>query len=156
MEPWGTRSAREGHLEVLGRDACLALLAAVTVGRLAWPAPGGRPEVVPVNFVLDGGDLVFRISRRGGEITAVEHGVPLSFEADDLEPALRVGWSVLVSGRAAVVTGAAEIRRLEELAGAPWVALPEPVFVRLRAEEVTGRRLPLHPGGVTVESPGQG
>ncbi|MCK2219358.1 pyridoxamine 5'-phosphate oxidase family protein [Actinomadura sp. ATCC 31491] len=153
MEPWGTRSAREGHLEPLDRDTCLALLPTAAIGRLSWPAPGGRPEVVPVNFLLDGGDLVFRTSRHGGEVVAVEHGVPLSFEVDDVEPALRVGWSVLVSGRAEIVTDPAEVARLEELAEAPWVALAEPVFVRLRPAEIIGRRLPLHPGGVTVAPP---
>lgn len=52
------------------------------------------------------------------------------------------------------MTGEGELRRLAALPLAPWAG-SEPFFVRLRIEEVTGRRLPLHPGGVTVEHIGE-
>mgnify|MGYP003556552481 CR=1 FL=1 len=49
-----------------------------------------------------------------------------------------------------------ELRRraaegLELLPLAPWDPEPKPFFVRIRADELTGRRLPLRAGGVTVE-----
>ncbi|HEX4814170.1 MAG TPA: pyridoxamine 5'-phosphate oxidase family protein, partial [Nonomuraea sp.] len=138
MEPWGTRSSSLGrHIEVLDRDTCLALLAATVVGRVAWSVPGGRLEVLPVNYVLDGDDLVFRTSRDDRVTT----GAPMSFEVDEVEPALHAGWSVLVQGHAEIVEEPGEIRRLEELAGAPWVAFLEPVFIRLRSDDIVGRRL---------------
>ncbi|MEU7864716.1 pyridoxamine 5'-phosphate oxidase family protein [Nonomuraea sp. NPDC049141] len=141
---------QEGRIEALGRDACLALLSTVVIGRVAWSASGGDLKVVLVNFVLDGDGIVFRTAR-GGMLDAIQHGVPLTFEVDDVEPALRVGWSVVLSGRADVVTDRDQVRRLEQLGGAPWVALTEPVFVRLPLREISGRRLPLHAGGVFVQ-----
>ncbi|WP_460350006.1 pyridoxamine 5'-phosphate oxidase family protein [Actinoallomurus acanthiterrae] len=110
----------------------------------------GRVAVLPVNFVLDGEVVVFRTAE-GGKLSAVWQGRPLSFETDEVEPGLRTGWSVLVRGTAEVVTDAATIDDLERLPLAPWSSTPKPYFVRLRAAEITGRRLPLHPGGVTHE-----
>ena len=152
MEQQDKRSQATGHIQVLDRDACLALLSTVAVGRIAWTAPGTDAlEIVPVNFVLDDDGIAFR-TEKGGKLDAIEHGVPLIFEADDTEPALHVGWSVVLTGRAEVVTDPGQVRRLERIVGAPWVAMAEPVFVRLSLNEISGRRLPLHPGGVIAPS----
>lgn len=126
------------------------LLSTVFIGRVAWSASGDDLKIVLVNFMLDGDSIVFRTSG-GGKLDAIQHGVPLTFEVDDVEPALHVGWSVVLSGRAEVVTDREQVRRLEQLAGAPWVALTEPVFVRLPLYKISGRRLPLHAGGVFVQ-----
>ncbi|MFI7057579.1 pyridoxamine 5'-phosphate oxidase family protein [Streptosporangium canum] len=141
-----------GQTEVLDRDTCMALLRTVKVGRVAWSTPSGEVVVLPVNFVVDHDGVVFT-SSRGGKLDAVHRGGPLSFEADDIEPALRVGWSVLLVGVGEIVTDPDQVRRLEELP-ATWIAAAEPVFVRLTARQVTGRRLPLQPGGVAVERVG--
>jgi nitroimidazol reductase NimA-like FMN-containing flavoprotein (pyridoxamine 5'-phosphate oxidase superfamily) len=135
-------------LEVLGRDECLALLQTADIGRVAWSAPSGHPVVLPVNFVVDGEQVVFK-SSPGGKLDAVRAGQALSFEADDVEPAFRSGWSVLITGAAQVVTDPDEVRRLETLPLAPWAPRPGAVFVRLVAREVSGRRIPEHAGGVT-------
>ena len=150
MEQQESRSGPAGHIEALERDACLALLSTVVIGRVAWSASGGDLKVVPVNFVLDGDSIVFRTAR-GGKLDAIHHGVPLIFEVDDVEPALHVGWSVVLSGRAEVVIDPGQVRRLEQLVGAPWATMTEPVFVRLPLHEISGRRLPLHAGGVFVQ-----
>lgn len=67
-----------------------------------------------------------------------------------MELALRTGWSVLAIGSAEVITSPAQMHRIEQLRLAPWVASPDRVFVRIPAAEITGRRLPLHPGKITV------
>jgi hypothetical protein len=74
----------------------------------------------------------------------------LAFEADDIERALQVGWSILITGVAEEVTAAEELRRLAGLSLDPWDPTPKPVFIRLSTQEMTGRRLPLHPGRITV------
>ncbi|MGI5270401.1 pyridoxamine 5'-phosphate oxidase family protein [Nonomuraea sp. CA-218870] len=140
-----------GRVQTLDRDTCLALLATVVIGRVAWMTADDDLRIVPVNFVLDGDGLAFRTDR-GGKLAAIEHGAPLTFEADDVEPALRVGWSVVVSGRAQVVADPEEVRRLERFIGAPWAAMSEPVFVRLPLREISGRRIPLRAGGVVARS----
>lgn len=143
----------DSTIQSLDRDACLALLNTVVIGRVAWAGDDRRVVVVPVNFILDDGTVVFRTAL-GGKLSAVREGRLLSFEADDVEPGLRTGWSVLVSGTAEVVTDTAAIDHLERLPLAPWPSTATPYFVRLHADEITGRRLPLHPGGVTHEHHG--
>jgi len=138
-----------GQIQALDRETCFDLLQTVGIGRVAWATESGRVLVLPVNFVVDEDAVVFKTAE-GSKLEAVRGGRPLSFEADDVEPALHVGWSVLITGEAEVVTAADQLRRLAELPVAPWDATPKPFLVRLPAHEVTGRRLPLHPGGVTV------
>ncbi|WP_162795876.1 pyridoxamine 5'-phosphate oxidase family protein [Nonomuraea lactucae] len=150
MEQQERGSGPAGRIETLDRDACLALLSTVVVGRIAWSASTNDLKIVPVNFVLDGDSIVFKTAR-GGKLDAVRHGVPLTFEADDVEPALHVGWSVVLNGRAEVVTERGQVRRLERFVGAAWAPMAEPVFVRLSPHEISGRRIPLHAGGVTTQ-----
>jgi uncharacterized protein len=137
-------------LEVLDRSTCLGLLQTVVIGRVAWVTDSGDAAVVPVNFVMVDDGIVFRTAE-GHKLDAVQEGRRLCFEADDVEPALHVGWSVMITGTAEVVTDADEIRRLELSPLAPWDPAPKPFFVRIRASEMTGRRIPLRSGGVTVE-----
>src|ERR1044072_4869702 len=110
MEQQEGRSAPADHIETLERDACLALLSTVVIGRVIWSASGGDLKVVPVNFVLDGDNIVFRTAR-GGTLGAIQHGVPRTFEVDDVEPALHAGWSVVLSGRGGGVTDPGRGRR---------------------------------------------
>ncbi|MEU8325924.1 pyridoxamine 5'-phosphate oxidase family protein [Nonomuraea sp. NPDC048881] len=139
-----------GAIRTMSREECLTLLSTVPVGRVAWARPGGTIIVLPVNFTLDADTVVFRIPP-GRILEAIEHRVPMAFEVDDMEPAMRTGWSVLVTGVAEVVRDREEAGRLERLTGAPWPELADPVLVRLPLHRVSGRRLPLHPGGVVVE-----
>jgi len=138
-------------LERLDRAACLELLRTVPIGRVAWADDYGWVTVLPVNFVLDGDTIIFRTSA-GAKLAAVEEQRPLTFQADDVEPALQIGWSVVASGPAMVVTDAGELDSLEGLRLAPWVRDAKPAFVRITARRLTGRRIPLHPGGTSVQS----
>ncbi|MBT2212662.1 pyridoxamine 5'-phosphate oxidase family protein [Actinomadura sp. NEAU-AAG7] len=138
------------ELEPLDPGICLALLQDVPVGRIAWAGQDGTVTVLPVNFAMDGDALVF-MTAPGAKLDAVRGGRPLTFEADDLEPALRTAWSVLLTGPAEVVTDPAETERLGALPLAPWARPAGARFVRLTPHKITGRRIPLHPGGVTSE-----
>ena len=134
--------------EVLDRAACLELMRTVGLGRVAWAADDGRVVVEPVNFVLDDEGVLFRTAE-GDKLDAVRRGHAFSFETDEVEPALRVGWSVLVSGRAEVVSDADQ-RSSDPRLPSPWDrSAPKPYLVRIRAEQVSGRRLPLPSGGVS-------
>lgn len=104
--------------------------------------------ILPVNFILDEETIVFSTGE-GDKLDAVRDGRALTFEVDAVELALQAGWSVLIIGTAEVITSPAQIHRIEQLHLAPWVPLPDRVFVGLPAAEITGRRLPLHPGKVT-------
>ncbi len=90
--------AEDDSLEVLGRSECLELLATASVGRVVF-TDGGLPVVLPVTFVLEHDAVVFRTDL-GSRLATKTRGAVVAFEADDLEPALRVGWSVSVHGEA--------------------------------------------------------
>jgi nitroimidazol reductase NimA-like FMN-containing flavoprotein (pyridoxamine 5'-phosphate oxidase superfamily) len=143
---------RERIIESLGRDKCLALLASVSIGRVGWATPEGHAMILPVNFVLDGHSIVFSTGE-GDKLDAVRERRVLTFEVDAVEPALQTGWSVLVIGAAEVITSPAQIQRIEQLHLASWAPLCDRVFVGLPTTEITGRRLPLHPGKVTFVGP---
>lgn len=133
----------------LDRPACLALLSTVAVGRVAWAASSGVVVVLPVNFLLDAETIVFSTGP-GDKLAAVRAGKPLTFEVDDVERATRTGWSVLVTGTADIVEDPDQIRRIEQHLDT-WAPGPCRSFVRLPVQQITGRFLPLRPGGVTVE-----
>jgi uncharacterized protein len=135
-------------VEVLDRAACLRLLGTVDVGRCAWVGENGQVVVIPVNFAIEEGNIIFR-SAEGAKLAAARAGQRFSFEADDVEPALRTGWSVLVTGRASEITEPEEAARLVQLVH-PWARDERSNVVRLQTEQVTGRRLRLHPGGTRV------
>jgi nitroimidazol reductase NimA-like FMN-containing flavoprotein (pyridoxamine 5'-phosphate oxidase superfamily) len=130
------------QLEVLDRQQCLALLQTVRVGRLVF-TEGALPAVQPVNFRMYHDDVVIRVAG-GAKLAAAAHNCIVAFQADELDADLREGWSVTVVGHANLVVDVAE---LVEMAGVwlqPWVQGRREYFVRIRTEQVTGRKL----GGV--------
>lgn len=129
--------ARTG-IEVIGYEECLALLAAENVGRLAVIA-GGAPSITPVNYAMDGEDIVFRTAAG----TKLDHGPrhPAAFEIDSLHREEREGWSVVVTGRLEEVTSYqdATYRRVQDLPVDPWADGAKPHWMRLRPLHITGR-----------------
>jgi hypothetical protein len=139
----------ENELEVLDYEACLGLLSSAEVGRVAWSQVEdgvARVSIRPVNFVLYEGDLLFCTST-GSKLSAVIAGRLISFEVDDIEPAMSVGWSVVATGHAAEVTDPDERRSLKGLVE-PWDRSPKVHLVRLRVASLTGRRIGVHPATV--------
>src|SRR5437762_8246808 len=84
--------------EELDQEECWRLLATQSVGRLAVAEPGHAPEVVPVNYSLLRGSVVFRTGP--GTKLRLLTTEPVSFEVDFVDPFHRAGWSVLVQGLA--------------------------------------------------------
>jgi uncharacterized protein len=128
-------------LEVLPFGSCLALLSAVSVGRVGFVADG-EVLVLPVNFVMDGQAVVFRTAS-GSKLAGAEDRSTVAFEADNYDDISQSGWSVLVRGRAEVVEDDAEIDRLSRLGLYSWAStLDRPFWIRIRPTSVTGRRTP--------------
>jgi uncharacterized protein len=128
-------------LEVLSLEECLRLLAAVPVGRVGLVSDG-EIVVLPVNYVLDGQDPVF-LTARGSKLSAAEQQNVAAFEADHFDEQTRTGWSVLITGHAEVVYDDTEIGRLSRFGLHRWAsATQRPVWVRIRALSVSGRRIP--------------
>ena len=126
-------------LEELSRPECLRLLGTVPIGRISYTRQA-LPAVEPVNFALHDGAIVIR-TNAGGKLAAATRRAVVAFQADDLDPVLRSGWSVTVVGACEEVTDAGDIARLDKLGLEAWAPGPRDHFIRIVPGIVTGRRL---------------
>ncbi len=131
--------AQPDRLEALSVEECLDLLETHHFGRVAIGDAGG-PTVLPVNYVLDQGSVVFRTAE-GTKLDAAVGRERISFEVDHLDESSRSGWSVLVRGKAEEVTDPAELERLRELPLEPFAGGERYRFVRLLSSAISGRRI---------------
>lgn len=139
LPPGLGRAARHRRFTELSAVECRALLGTHGVGRVAVPTASG-PAVVPVNYSVVDGGIVFRTAP--GTTPWQARGNLVAFEVDRIDEALIQGWSVLVRGNARAVTEPAEVRRLEERTySRPWVGGRREVWVRIDPVAVTGRRI---------------
>jgi uncharacterized protein len=132
-------------LEILHLGDCFGLLGSVPVGRIGFMA-GGEVVILPVNFLVDGQDVVFATGA-GSKLSCVEVGHFVGFEADSYDAATRTGWSVVINGFAEICDSDEEAERLAGLGMKPWggAAVHERVWVRIRPTTVSGRRIPAVP-----------
>lgn len=121
---------------VLHEDDCRKLLRAAPVGRLAF-TDQALPTIQPVNFVLDGDDIVIACAP-GSKLAAAARGAVVGFEADDFETNGRLLWSVTVVGRAQAVHEPAERARLSGLPLVTWAPGPREHFIRIRGYHISG------------------
>ena len=128
----------------LARSECFALLASAGLGRIALVDDQGL-AVFPVNFILDNYTVVFRTDE-GSKLDAACRGSRVAFEIDGVDAATRTGWSVLVRGEAIEITSPDEVRRLGDIAPAPWAPGAKAHFVRILPAAVSGRRISSSPG----------
>ena len=124
--------------EALSTEECWSLLGEATVGRLAVDN-GGRPDIFPINYLVDDGSIVFRTGP-GTKLAASVLMNYVAFEIDGYLPADRSAWSVVVKGRAHQIERMQDVYDAQDLPLFPWVASDKPDFVRITADEVTGRR----------------
>ena len=140
-------SGTDDEAQVLDRATCLDLIRLVPIGRLGWLDDPGEFSVHPVTIAVVEDDIIFR-STPHPPVTG-EHARPAMMEIDDFEPATQVGWSVVVRGHAHPISDPAEVQRLDALVR-PWFHAPQAQMIRLHPEQISGRRLRPHPGGVTI------
>jgi nitroimidazol reductase NimA-like FMN-containing flavoprotein (pyridoxamine 5'-phosphate oxidase superfamily) len=129
----------KGTLVPLDRADCLALLATRPFGRLVF-THRALPDVLPVNYQLDGEHLLIRLGSGSAAATATQDAV-VAFEVDDIDVLSRTGWSVTVVGRAQEITDTDELTRARAHGLTTWAGDDRDHFVRVAAEKVTGRRL---------------
>ncbi len=131
---------RRPAFEELDREDCLALLADEPVGRVALTARA-LPVVLPVNFALLDGNIVWR-SAQGTKLNDASVGFVVAFEADHYEPDHMRGWSVMIQGLAHVITDSDELRRARDLPLESWaIEGAADRYVCLVPNIVTGRRV---------------
>ena len=131
-------------LEELGEEECLALIAPGGIGRIAYSSRFG-PAVLPVNYVLHNGAVVFRTAENGPLDVDLRTGIAdadyiVAFEIDSLHLDTKQGWSVLIQGPAHHVATADE-DALRETGVEPWAPGPRELYVRMVPSRITGRRV---------------
>ena len=128
----------------LTEGECWRLLASVTIGRVVF-TQRAMPAIRPVNHVVDGRTIVIR-THLGAAIAArasdggEPRGSVVCYEADDLDPERRTGWSVIVTGMAHLVTDPAAAGRYAA-AVEPWIAGDLNQVVVIEPQFVSGIRL---------------
>lgn len=140
--------ARSG-MELMARAECLRLLGTRRVGRLGFLA-GDQPMVLPVNYAVENGVVVFRTGE-GAKLDGARHG-KVAFEVDDLDADGCGGWSVVIQGVAEDITSTDDwfAERLRAIAGPACVPGVADHYVRVTPSQISGRRVPERPGSKRV------
>ncbi|MFI9101012.1 helix-turn-helix domain-containing protein [Streptomyces fildesensis] len=139
LPPGLGKAARHPELVEMTPEECRARLSTHGVGRIAVTGDEG-PAIVPVNYQMADGSLVFRTSP--GSAPALSIGARVAFEVDHIDEALSQGWSVLVVGSAEHVTDPDTVRHLiERTHSGPWAGGDRAMWVRIHPDRITGRRI---------------
>jgi len=131
-------------IEELDEVESLRLISAGGIGRIAYQSRFG-PAVLPVNYKWHDGAVVFRTTRHSTLDEDLQTGIAdaeykVAFEIDDFDIEAREGWSVLIQGSAHHVTDA-ERAAAEQSGVAPWPRGEKELFLRIRPDRITGRRI---------------
>lgn len=124
-------------MTVLSADESWHLLSSMALGRLV-SCVDDRPEIFPVNFVVQRRTVLFRTAERATKLFTVVMNNQVAFEADDHNVA--EGWSVIVKGQARVLNDPAEIQEAERAQLLPWTQGVKSRYVRVSPSEISGRR----------------
>lgn len=130
-----------GRFAELDEAECRELLGIKRVGRIGLVTADG-PVVLPVNYVVHEGDVVFRTSPYNVLASSVR-GQRVAFEVDELDEYLQGGWSVLVVGQADFVEDDDDVPFKLPERPEPWAEGSRPLYVRITTTRISGRRV--HP-----------
>ena len=125
----------------LTEDESWNRISGVHLGRLVTVVDG-KPEIFPVNFVVQRRTVLFRTAEGTKLFGAIANDQVL-FEADDHTVA--DGWSVVIRGSAEVLFGADDIQEAERAGLYPWIATRKLRFVRITPGQITGRHFEFGP-----------
>jgi nitroimidazol reductase NimA-like FMN-containing flavoprotein (pyridoxamine 5'-phosphate oxidase superfamily) len=131
-------------IEELGEEECLRLISPGGIGRIAYTSRFG-PAVLPVNYKLRDGAIVFRTAEHSPLDQDLRTGITdadykVAFEIDDIDLAAQTGWSVLIQGPAHHVV-AAEQDAVRRSGVEAWAPGDREMFVRIVPSRITGRRI---------------
>ena len=127
-----------GQLLALSTDQCFDLLATQQVCRVVFSDDHG-PLALPVNFVVQDRTILVRTEPRNTLARHLRESSTCAFEVDDIDPAQRTGWSVLVRGSASVVRHLSPDPRARW--PGPWAPGERHLLLRITPDELSGRRI---------------
>jgi hypothetical protein len=136
----------------LSRGESLRLVGTVPFGRVVFTSRA-LPAIQPVPHLLAGRQVIIRASL-GAAIRPGSDGTPtiVAYQADLIDPAERLGWSVVVVGRAYRVADevlAARYRRSLR----PWIDEEMDDVIAIDADLVTGFRIVPEPASAPAGEP---
>jgi hypothetical protein len=133
----------------LTEGECWRLLASTSIGRVVF-THHAMPAIRPVNHLIDGRKIIIRthlgaaIASRAMEQTSGGQGKGsgsvVCYEADELDPVRRTGWTVIATGLARLVADPADIARYAT-AVEPWIAGDMNQVVAIEPQFISGIRL---------------
>ena len=131
-------------IEAIPPTTCWNLLATTTVGRVGLLVDT-KPEVLPVNYAIDGESILFRTGE--GTVLTQASLTVVAFEADHLDPRDQSGWSVMVQGLARDIGDAIDptSERLKRLSLVTWAPGTRAHWIHIQPDKVTGRRINVYP-----------
>ncbi|MBV9382963.1 MAG: pyridoxamine 5'-phosphate oxidase family protein [Streptosporangiaceae bacterium] len=132
-------------IEVLDEAESLRLISPGGIGRIAYQSRFG-PAVIPVNYKLHGGAILFRTAEDSPLDEDLRTGIvdaeyQVAFEIDDFDVSAREGWSVLIQGAAHHVRPGLERESAERAGVEPWPGGKRELFVSIVPSRITGRRI---------------
>lgn len=139
-----TMTGEPRRLEKLTSRESMRLLGTVSLGRVAFTARA-LPAIRPVNHVIDGDFIIIRTDG-GASITSeltAQPGAVVAYQADMIDYAEHLGWSVTVVGVARQLTDLGEAIPYRQ-ALRPWVTGTRDQVIAIHADLITGFRLVPH------------
>jgi nitroimidazol reductase NimA-like FMN-containing flavoprotein (pyridoxamine 5'-phosphate oxidase superfamily) len=136
---------RRPELEELDEAECLRLITPGGIGRLAYSGRFG-PTVLPVNYRLYDGTIVFRTAQDSPTDEDLRTGIAnaeykVAFEIDEIDLNAREGWSVLVQGPVHHVESDTERASILKAGVETWPGGDRELFLRIVPSRITGRRI---------------
>ena len=126
------------ELRELSYAECRALLVRQQAGRIAVSTPDG-PHIIPLNYSVVDESIVFRTTPFS-VLATYGRNAKLAFEVDHFRDEQQLGWSVVVRGRADVVTDPQELAHIRQICPPfPWAEGSRNLHFRLPFQELTGR-----------------
>ena len=129
------------YVDGLTEEVCRQLLSSHHVGRVAFVDEDGFPVVLPVNYVVDGDDIVLRTSANETYERAPLHRV--AFEVDEFHEETQTGWSLLVRGAARDATASLAEAFEVGLHRTPhtWAPGEKNQIIAIAIERISGRQI---------------
>lgn len=125
------------HMCAVSPGQALRLLASVPIGRVVFTSDA-LPAICLVDHAVVDGEVIIRCHDGAAVLTAIDQVV--AYEADLIAPDTRRGWSVTITGKAALVEAAHDVARYEQ-ALQPCVDTPMNQVIRIAPGLITGYEL---------------
>lgn len=133
-------TTNDAVFQKLTPEECRAKLGSVELGRIVVRRSEDM-DIFPVNYVLDDEGRIYLRTAEGNKLFTVNLNPDVLFEADEVKDGF--AWSVVVKGKAEILTSVADIHFADSLPLKPWAPTLKYNYVRISATEISGRSFPI-------------